>query len=186
MSRQKCQQRRNEDQQPDSPERLCDRRHDSARAEPSHSQPDSEYGNQKRANAPELQHQVSNDGADQPDPVACGARACQHGGAIERWVERRVRSQREKEEERGDAQQKSDQLVEPAVVSRGKNSRDGFHGALNTIRHYRRRCRTTPEPDDYAKKRGGGQLVESIELASQHSTCRGGRPGCLWSRPPPG
>src|SRR5204863_5784156 len=49
MSRQKCQQRRNEDQQPDSPERLCDRRHDSARAEPSHSQPDSEYGNQ---NAP--------------------------------------------------------------------------------------------------------------------------------------
>src|SRR5437016_7035546 len=47
-----------------------------------------------------------------------------------------------------------------------------FMGALDIIRHYRRRCQTTPEPDDYAKKLGGGQSVESIELASQHSTCR--------------
>src|SRR5437868_12655857 len=61
-----------------------------------------------------------------------------------------------------------------------------FMGALDIIRHYRRRCQTTPEPDDYAKKLGGGQSVESIELASQQSTRRGGRPGCLWSRPPPG
>src|SRR5713101_6444920 len=32
-----------------------------------------------------------------------------------------------------------------------------FMGALDIIRHYRRRCQTTPEPDDYAKKLGGGQ-----------------------------
>src|SRR3989442_6000668 len=61
-----------------------------------------------------------------------------------------------------------------------------FMGALDIIRHYRRRWRTTPEADDYAKKLGGGQSVESIELASQQNTRRGGRPGCLWSRPPPG
>src|SRR6266568_262065 len=139
MSRQKCQQRRNEDQQPDSPERLCDRRHDSARAEPSHSQPDSEYGASARKRRSAETHNRN--------PISSLSRRLLVGAKIREMA---------------------------------------FMCALDTIRHYRRRCQTTPEPDDYAKKRGAGQSVESIELASQQSTRRGGCPGCLWSRPPPG
>src|SRR5437762_9768845 len=186
MSRQKCQQRRNEDQQPDSPERLCDRRHDSARAEPSHSQPDSEYGNQKCADAPELQHQVSNDGADQADPIARRMRARQHGSLLNDGSSGEYEASARKRRSAETHNRNPISSLSRRLLVGAKIREMAFMCALDTIRHYRRRCQTTPEPDDYAKKRGGGQLVESIELASQHSTCRGGRPGCLWSRPPPG
>ena len=68
-----------------------------------------------------LQQQVGNNRADYADPIAGGLRAGKHGGAVQRRIERRIGSQREEKSSRGDAQQESDQLIEPPVVRGSEN-----------------------------------------------------------------
>ena len=91
------------------------------------------------------------------DPVAGSMRTGQHRGAIQRRIERRIRSEREEEEERGDAHQEPDQLVEPPVPGGNKNSCQIIHWARFTHTEDTTfdtlQCRNRPEPYHYAKKR---------------------------------
>ncbi len=75
---------------------------------------------QKSANAETLQQQIGADGSHDADPVAGGPRTGKDRGAVQRGIERRIGSEREEEEERGDTQQEPDQLIEPAVVGRSE------------------------------------------------------------------
>ena len=126
---QKRQQRRDKDQQPDSAQQLGHRRDHFARAEPAHSQRAEEQREQECSDAEALQQQVGDHGSDDADPVARRARTGQDRGAIQRRIERRIGSQREKKKERGDTQQEPDQLVEPAVVGRSENPGNILHWA---------------------------------------------------------
>ena len=84
-------------------------------------------GNRKAPTPERLQQQISADRPHNPHPVACRASTCQYRGAVEGGIERRIRSKREKKEERGDTQQEAHELIEPAVVGRVKDLRKELH-----------------------------------------------------------
>ncbi len=117
---------RNKHQQPDSAQGFCDWRLDFPRAN-QRTPSTKRKSEQERADAEKLQGEVRDHGADHADPVAGRVDAGQDRGAIQRGIERRIRSQREEEEERGDAQQETDQLIEPPVGRRDKDTCQKIH-----------------------------------------------------------
>src|SRR5947199_205117 len=93
-------------------------------------------------------------------PQACGgrqakrphARAGQHRGAIQRWVKRRIRSQRKEKKERGDAQDETKQLIQPPVIGRVKNASYKFHRQLYVARTANRRSCADTSPNARARQ----------------------------------
>ena len=79
-------------------------------------------------------------------------RSGQNRGAIPGRVKRRIGNQREKEEERGDAHQESDQLVKASVPGGDKNRCQIIHLGQDHRRGEPQR-RNRPERNYYAKKR---------------------------------
>src|ERR1035438_9366238 len=54
-------------------------------------------------------------------------------GAVQRGIKRRIRRQREEEEERGNAQEKSGELIQAPVPGRDKNLRKKCHVAATAL-----------------------------------------------------
>ncbi len=134
-------------QQPGCAQELGHRRSNLAGAEPAHSEYPQKNRKQKRSNAKSLQEQIRKQRSDYAYPVPRHARAGQHRGAVERWIERRIGGQSEKKEERGDAQQEPDQLIEPPVVGGRKKPVEILHRRIS--RHARTPLR--PAIADYAR-----------------------------------
>ena len=101
--------------------------------------------------------------ADDADPVAGAMRTGQHRSAIERRIERRIGSEREEKEERGDAQQESDQLVEPTVPGGIEYARKSLHlGVFRTLS-----CVQTQQPP-VTEARQSLSIMPRTGLADNH------------------
>ena len=116
---------------------------------------------QEGSNAKELEQGIRGVGAHYADPIARRVRPGQHGGAIPRGIERRVGDESEGKEERRDAHQESDQLVESPVPCGHKNRRQIIHEGRKDRRRHVFDARNRPEPLHYAKKRGFSQCGKS-------------------------
>src|SRR5580693_317559 len=104
-----------ESQHPNSAQDLSHWRSNLAGTEPAQTEYPKKYRKQKSTDANGLQDEVRKQCPDHAHPVPRDAGAGQHRGAVQRWIERRIGGQSEKQEERGDAQQEPDQLIEPPV-----------------------------------------------------------------------
>src|SRR5271165_4120557 len=156
MPRQQSQKRGNENHQPDSAQALGQRRLNLARSKPADSEQSGKDRQQKRADTEELQSQIRNKCPNHADPVAGDVGSGQHGSAIERRIERRIRSQSEEEEERRDAQQESDQLIQPPVARGDKDACQKTHeGRFPPDKYVLWRNR--PERNHYYKNETGRQ-----------------------------
>ena len=131
-----------------------------ARAEPANAQHSYQARQQEGADSQKLQQDIRCDCADDPNPVARGARVGQHRGAVQRRVEWRIGNHGEEQEERKDTNHEPDQLIQPSVAGGEKNPGEQAHvgvnpapGAGGTFRG----AATRPEPNNYAKKKVGLQ-----------------------------
>src|SRR6202035_808845 len=101
------------------------------------------------------------------DPVASNVSSGQDRGAIKRGIERGIRRQREEEEERGDAQQESDQLVKPPVARGDKDACQKTHLWAVVTRDAKQSCGANrPEPHHYLKNRTRQQWRISVAVYS--------------------
>ena len=161
----------NEHHQPDSAEALRQRRLHFHRAEPAHAEHRREDHQQECADAEELQHHVGGECADHADPVARGVRTGQNRGAVPRRIERRIRNEGEEKEERGDAHQEADQLIEPPVPGGNKNACQIIH--VGQIPHRRHDISSVPQSAralTLCQEAGDPTMQEngcSIQLASR-------------------
>ena len=126
-------QRRDKHEQPDSTQSLGNRRLHGSRAEPAHAEHAHEDGQEKRSHSPKLQDKVGKIGSEDADPVAGSMGFGQDGGAVQRGIERRIGREREEKEERGDAQDDSDELVQTPVPGGRKNLREKCHVATTAL-----------------------------------------------------
>ena len=141
-----------------------------ARTEPACSQYAQQQRENKSTNTPKLQEQVGQNGANQANPVArrAGRRRC--GGAVKRWIERRIGREREEKEERGDAHQEADQLVEPTVAGRGEDARKVIHRRIGAERQHSTAGPELRQSHSIMPKKGlRSQLDAGIELVSCHT-----------------
>ena len=120
-----------ENQHPGCAQEFGQRRSDLAGAEPSLTHNAKKDGEQKGSDTERLQNQVGKQGSNYAHPVTSHTRTGQHRSAIERGIERRVRRQRKKQEERGDAQQEPDQLIEPPVIRGREQLVEILHGRIS-------------------------------------------------------
>ena len=123
---------------------------------------------QKRADAEELQSQVGNESPDHADPVAGGVGAGQDRGAVQRGIERRIRREREEEEERRDAQQETDQLIQPPVARGDKNAFQKTHvGRCYTVNVPWRKSARASSLCQEAGVAAMAELGGSVQLSSR-------------------
>src|SRR5438874_13791723 len=148
----KVKQRRDECQKPNPAQQLCNRRNHFQGSEPADSQSQSKHWQQERANPKKLQEQVRAEGTYYANPISRHTRAGQHRGAIQRWVKRRIRSQRKEKKERGDAQDETKQLIQPPVIGRVKNASYKFHRQLHVARTANRRSCADTSPNARARQ----------------------------------
>ena len=204
VTRQQPEQRRNEHDEPQPAQKFGHRRNDLAGTEPAHSESTQEKRKQKRSHAEALQQQIGSQSSDDANPVARLPRTREHRGAVERRIERRIRSQRKKKEERGNTQQEPNQLIEPPVVGGSENPGEILHGRIfgaskNEEPSPLRSRLTTPEPNDYGKNwlrpqrpAQAGQYRTSFPLAPPSGRRPGAgaearfRSACEMLRPRPG
>src|SRR5580658_586224 len=160
MPRQQRQQRWHEDHKPDSAQTLRHWGLDLPRNKPAQPEQRGKDGQQKSSDPEELQRKVRDKRSDHADPVAGNMSASQHRGAIQRRIERRVRSQREEEEERRDAQQETDQLIQPPVARGNKYACQKTHVGRFSPGRKMIPWRNRPEHNHYYKKRPPAAMGE--------------------------
>ncbi len=175
LTRQQGEHGGDEHRQPDSAETLGQRRLHLHRTEPANPEHRREDHEQKRAHAEELQQHVGAKCANDADPVAGRVRTGQDGGAVPRRVERRIRNQREEKEERGDAHQESDQLIEPPVPGGDENACQIVHvGQIHTPKTLLSSAPQSARALTLCQENGVPTMQEmagSVQLASRSRRC---------------
>ncbi len=124
---QQTDERRSEQEAQEAAEQFRNRRARGPRTQPAPAESANQQRYQERGQAFGLEHEVAEAGAEQADPVVRGTPGQVAAGGVERWIEWSIGDERKEQEEAKGQQKQADQLIQPTVLRRRKDSLNDFH-----------------------------------------------------------